>query len=77
MFIILMKKILFFIGSRANYSSIKSVMQEVKKKKLLKLQIILALKMLDFLILTNLPTSVIKPVNIFLDIFYNFFVDKG
>ena len=36
-----MKKILFFIGSRANYSSIKSVMQEVKKKKLLKLQIIL------------------------------------
>ena len=35
-----MKKILFFIGSRANYSSIKSVMQEVKKK-LLKLQIIL------------------------------------
>tara|TARA_B100000989_G_C19512010_1_gene459601 strand:+ start:502 stop:1662 length:1161 start_codon:yes stop_codon:yes gene_type:complete len=36
-----MQKILFFIGSRANYSSIKSVMQEVKKKKLLKLQIIL------------------------------------
>ena len=36
-----MKKILFFIGSRANYSSIKSVMLEVKKRKKLKIQIIL------------------------------------
>jgi len=36
-----MRKILFFIGSRANYSSIKSVMEEVKKRKDLKLQIIL------------------------------------
>ncbi len=36
-----MKKILFFIGSRANYSSIKSVMLEVKKRKKLKMQIIL------------------------------------
>lgn len=36
-----MKKILFFIGSRANYSSIKSVMFEVKKRKNLKIQIIL------------------------------------
>ncbi len=36
-----MRKILFFIGSRANYSSIKSVMAEVKKRKNLKLQIIL------------------------------------
>lgn len=36
-----MKKILFFIGSRANYSSIKSVMREVQKRKSLKLQIIL------------------------------------
>lgn len=36
-----MKKILFFIGSRANYSSIKSVMEEVNKRKNLKLQIIL------------------------------------
>ena len=36
-----MKKILVFIGSRANYSSIKSVLIEIKKSKKLKLFIIL------------------------------------
>ena len=36
-----MKKILVFIGSRANYSSIKSVLTEVKKSKRLKLFIVL------------------------------------
>lgn len=37
----MIKKICIFLGSRANYSSIKSVMVEIKKKKNLKLQIIL------------------------------------
>lgn len=37
----MIKKICIFIGSRANYSSIKSVMIEIKKKKFLKLQLIL------------------------------------
>jgi len=36
-----MKKILVFIGSRANYSSIKSVLTEVKKSRRLKLFIVL------------------------------------
>ena len=36
-----MKKIFCFIGSRANYSSIKSVLNEIKKKKELKLFLIL------------------------------------
>tara|TARA_B100000886_G_scaffold330455_1_gene280911 strand:+ start:2884 stop:4044 length:1161 start_codon:yes stop_codon:yes gene_type:complete len=36
-----MKKILVFIGSRANYSSIKSVLNEIKKSEKLKLFIIL------------------------------------
>jgi len=35
------KKILVFIGSRANYSSIKSVLEEIKKNKKCLLQIIL------------------------------------
>jgi UDP-hydrolysing UDP-N-acetyl-D-glucosamine 2-epimerase len=35
-----MKKILTFIGSRANYSSIKSVLSEIKKKSNLKLYIV-------------------------------------
>ena len=35
------KKILIFIGSRANYSSIKSVMIEIKKHKTLDLQLVL------------------------------------
>ena len=35
------KKILIFIGSRANYSSIKSVMIEIKKHKNLDLQLVL------------------------------------
>ena len=37
----MIKKICIFLGSRANYSSIKSVKVEIKKKKNLKLQIIL------------------------------------
>lgn len=37
----MIKKICVFIGSRANYSSIKSVMMEIKKIKKLQLQIIL------------------------------------
>ena len=36
-----MKKICIVIGSRANYSSIKSVMDNIKKRKKLKLQLIL------------------------------------
>ncbi len=36
-----MRKILVFIGSRANYSSIKSVMYSIKKHSKLKLQLIL------------------------------------
>lgn len=36
-----MRKILIFIGSRANYSSIKSVMHAIKKHRKLKLQLIL------------------------------------
>ena len=36
-----MRKILVFIGSRANYSSIKSVMYSIKKHPKLKLQLIL------------------------------------
>ena len=38
-----MRKILVFIGSRANYSSIKSVMYSIKKHPKLKLQLILGL----------------------------------
>lgn len=36
-----MRKILIFIGSRANYSSIKSVMYAIKKHRKLKLQLVL------------------------------------
>jgi len=36
-----MRKILVFIGSRANYSSIKSVMYAIKKHRKLKLQLVL------------------------------------
>ena len=37
----MLKKICFIIGSRANYSSIKSVMDEIKKDKNFKLSLIL------------------------------------
>ena len=37
----MIKKICIFLGSRANYSSIKSVMMEIKNNKNLKLQVIL------------------------------------
>ena len=38
----MLKKICFVIGSRANYSSIKSVMDEVKKDKKLNISLILS-----------------------------------
>ena len=38
----MIKKICFVIGSRANYSSIKSVISEVKKNKKFKLQLIVS-----------------------------------
>ena len=37
----MIKKICIFLGSRANYSSIKSVMMEIKNNKNLKLHLIL------------------------------------